>query len=61
MRFLYCAIWLAVPTAMHAHHGPGQFDSSQSVEVTGAVTDVRFVNPHGYCARESPGEENAMN
>ena len=48
MRFLYCAIWLAVPTAMHAHHGPGQFDSSQAVEVTGAVTDVRFVNPHGY-------------
>ena len=48
MRYFCCAIWLAVPTLMHAHHGPGQFDSSQSVEVTGAVTDVRFVNPHGY-------------
>ena len=32
MRFIYCAIWLAVPTPMHAHHGPGQFDSFQSLE-----------------------------
>ncbi len=31
-----------------AHHGPGQFDASQPVKVTGIVTDVRLVNPHGY-------------
>ena len=34
--------------AATAHHGPGQFDSSQPMEVTGIVTDIRFVNPHGY-------------
>ena len=48
MRFIYCAILFVLPGAMFAHHGPGQFDSSQPVEATGAVTDVRFVNPHGY-------------
>ncbi len=48
MRFICCAVFLALPGAMYAHHGPGQFDSSQPVEVTGTVTDIRFVNPHGY-------------
>jgi len=31
-----------------AHHGPGQFNSSIPVNITGIVTNVRFVNPHGY-------------
>jgi hypothetical protein len=32
-----------------AHHGVnGQFDLSQTLEVTGVVTRVRFVNPHSY-------------
>lgn len=34
--------------AATAHHGPGQFDSSQPVEVTGVVTELRLVNPHAY-------------
>jgi hypothetical protein len=48
MRFSRYAILLVVCGAANAHHGPGQFDSSQPVEVTGAVTDIRYVNPHGY-------------
>ena len=48
MRFHYYLIMSIVPCAAVAHHGPGQFDRSQPVEVTGAVTEVRFVNPHGY-------------
>ena len=33
----------------HAHHGPNsQFDQSQSIEVTGVITKLRFVNPHSY-------------
>ena len=39
---------LACCGTANAHHGPGQFDSSQPMEVTGVVTDIRFVNPHGY-------------
>ena len=48
MRLLRYLIVSIVPFAASAHHGPGQFDASQQVEVTGAVTEVRFVNPHGY-------------
>lgn len=48
MRFSSCMVFLAVCSIAGAHHGPGQFDSSQPVEVTGVVTDVRYVNPHGY-------------
>ena len=32
-----------------AHHGVnGQFDTSKTIEVSGVVTKVRFVNPHSY-------------
>ncbi len=48
MRFLCRLVMSILPFAAYAHHGPGQFDTSQPVEVTGAVTEVRFVNPHGY-------------
>ena len=47
----------------HAHHGVnGQFDLSKSVEVTGVVTRVRFVNPHSYIyfdAKNDAGKEEA--
>ena len=39
---------LGFGASVPAHHGPGQFTSGQPVEVTGVVTEVRFVNPHGY-------------
>lgn len=36
-------------TASVAHHGVnGQFDLSKTLEKTGIVTRVRFVNPHSY-------------
>lgn len=38
---------IAFSPATLAHHGPGQFRGGD-VEVTGVVTRVRFVNPHGY-------------
>ena len=48
MRIFRCLVMSILPVAAYAHHGPGQFDASQTVEVTGDVTEVRFVNPHGY-------------
>jgi hypothetical protein len=29
-----------------AHHGPGAYDSAQTVTVKGTVTEFHFVNPH---------------
>jgi len=35
-----------VAAAAAAHHGPGAYDRSQSVSVTGTVTRFEFTNPH---------------
>lgn len=43
---LLMSILAFAPTAV-AHHGPGQFLGGD-VTVTGAITDIRFVNPHAY-------------
>lgn len=38
-----------LPTASYGHHGVnGQFDLSKTLVIEGAVTRVRFVNPHSY-------------
>lgn len=35
--------------AAYAHHGSnGQFDMASEVTVTGTITDIKLVNPHGY-------------
>jgi len=48
MRTACITLTLFVMTTAHAHHGPGQFGGGDPVEVTGVVTSVRLVNPHGY-------------
>ena len=41
------AVFLAA--AGNAHHGSaGQFDHSKTIEVSGVVQKIRFVNPHSY-------------
>ena len=38
-----------VASVSNAHHGTAsQFDQSKSMEVSGVVTKIRFVNPHSY-------------
>lgn len=38
---------IASPAAV-AHHGFGSFDMDSTVEITGTVTDLAFVNPHSW-------------
>ncbi len=51
MRIVASALALAaglVATA-DAHDGiTGQFDTSTSFDISGVVTELRFVNPHSY-------------
>ena len=43
-------------SAVFAHHGSnGQFNHDIKVEVSGVVTDVRFVNPHSYIYFDATG------
>ena len=50
MRTSLCLAGLFLfATYSHAHHGNNsQFDQSQSIEVSGVITKLRFVNPHSY-------------
>lgn len=36
--------FLSIPS--HAHHGAAAYDGSQTVTVSGEVSDFQFVNPH---------------
>lgn len=41
-----------------AHHGStGQFDHSKTIEVSGIVKKIRFVNPHSYVYFDVEGED----
>lgn len=43
------AVLSAAPMVAVAHHGHNnQFDSTKEIEVSGIVTELRFVNPHSY-------------
>ena len=49
MKKLLAAAASMLPLVVFAHHGHvNQFDSSKIVEVSGVVTNLRFVNPHSY-------------
>ena len=51
------ALLLAASTAQ-AHHGTaGQFDHSKSLQVSGTVTRIRFVNPHSYVYFDVVGDD----
>ncbi|WP_306260701.1 DUF6152 family protein [Pararhizobium sp. IMCC21322] len=44
-----------------AHHGVnGQFDLSQTLEVTGTVTNIRLVNPHSYVYFDVQNDEGGV-
>jgi hypothetical protein len=48
-RVLFFAALFLLATTSSAHHGSaGQFDHSKTIEVTGVVKKIRFVNPHSY-------------
>ena len=42
-------------TAVQAHHGFGQFDRSQPVDLDGTITGIDFVNPHSYLRLDVTG------
>ena len=41
-------LMLALPGAAGAHHGIASFDLNETIELTGTVTDLDWVNPHSW-------------
>ena len=56
MKIITALLSFLFAGTVFAHHGPGQF-MGELVEVTGVVTQVRFVNPHGYIHFDVTGED----
>ena len=40
------AALLLIPVALSAHHGQAGYNTTETVTVSGVVTDFQFVNPH---------------
>ena len=49
MRALFSLSLVAVPLAASAHHSiQAQFDIYKTIQVTGTVARIEFINPHSY-------------
>jgi len=44
--FAAIAAFVLIPALMFAHHGQANYNTKDSVTVSGTVTDFQFVNPH---------------
>lgn len=51
-----CGLFLSA-TGVLAHHGGAAYNGEQTVTVTGAVTDFKFVNPHVLISIAVTGED----
>lgn len=47
-RSVFACLSIGVAPLAIAHHGFGTFDRSSSIELTGTITGVDFVNPHSW-------------
>jgi hypothetical protein len=54
-RFVAVAAACFVAITAQAHHGFGQFDRSQQVDIEGVITGIDFVNPHAYLRLDVAG------
>ncbi|MEM9208972.1 MAG: DUF6152 family protein, partial [Pseudomonadota bacterium] len=62
IRSTSAAALLLAALGAHAHHGTsGQFDHSKTLQVSGTVTRIRFVNPHSYVYFDAVDENGQVN
>ncbi|NIS90657.1 MAG: hypothetical protein GTN98_11375 [Woeseiaceae bacterium] len=60
-KFPCIAAALLVAGASQAHHGSStHFDHSQSVELSGTITEIRWVNPHSYVHLDVAGNDGSV-
>lgn len=60
-KFPCIAAALLAAGASQAHHGSNtHFDQSQSVELSGIITEIRWVNPHSYVHLEVTADNGSV-
>jgi hypothetical protein len=50
------ALALAFSTAALAHHGWSEYDSSQTLKLTGKIVESGYEHPHGHVRLETPSK-----
>lgn len=55
-RHFAAAAMLALALPAPAHHGWSEYDQSQSLTLTGKVTESGYEHPHGHIRLETPGK-----
>jgi hypothetical protein len=43
-------------TSAHAHHGWSEYDSTQTLNLTGTIKESGYEHPHGHVRLETPGK-----
>lgn len=47
---------LALPLPLLAHHGWSEYDSSQTLTLTGTIKEAGYEHPHGHILLVTPGK-----
>lgn len=47
---------LSMTAAVFAHHGWSEYDSSQTLTLTGTIRESGYEHPHGHVLLETPGK-----
>jgi hypothetical protein len=55
-RFLLAAAALALVAPALAHHGWSEYDSSQTLTLTGKIVESGYEHPHGHIRLATPGK-----
>ncbi|HYR34639.1 MAG TPA: DUF6152 family protein [Burkholderiales bacterium] len=56
MRKLLAALALALPVAGNAHHGWSEYDSANTLKLTGKIVESGYEHPHGHVRLETPAK-----
>jgi hypothetical protein len=56
MKALVCAVALAFPVAVGAHHGWSEYDTAKVLKLTGKIVEAGYEHPHGHILLETPGK-----
>lgn len=57
MRYASCLIVaLSIVATAHAHHGWSEYDSGNTLNLTGVIKESGYEHPHGHVRLETPGK-----
>jgi hypothetical protein len=56
MKRLLTAAALAFPLAAGAHHGWSEYDTANTLKLTGKIVESGYEHPHGHIRFEAPGK-----